>query len=440
MSSIRFYMLSLGCAKNLVDTEKIGGSLCHAGHTPTTNIADADLAIINTCAFLKTARRESLQELAKTVRSKEVMGKKGLKIIMTGCLARYDSKNMVKNILPQIDRIFPPGTYGAIPGYVHHIFRLKGAFPVPEQIGEQRLLTASPHSVYLKVADGCDNRCSYCLIPFLRGSLRSRAIEDILAEARVLQQLGTREINLVAQDTSAYGLDLYGKRMLGKLLQELCKIKGLSWIRILYTHPAHLDEEMIKIIGGEEAVCNYIDMPLQHVSDSIVNHMGRNTTKMQITSLYDKIRSIIPNVALRTTVMVGYPTEGEGEFKELLQFLQNYPFEHLGAFVYSAEKGTNAYNETVSVSPETAFERYKLVMGQQKRISKNLNRKLLGSGCTVLIDHVNGNKATARLYSQAPEVDGKVIISENGNYVRGMFNRVTITGIGSYNLIASTAH
>lgn len=441
MPTKKFYMVSLGCAKNLVDTEKIGGNLCQNGYLPTAKLADADLAIVNTCAFLKSARRESLQELAKIVSGKDKMSGKSPKIIMTGCLARYFKESKIKKHLPGVDKTFPPTAYDSIPLYLHDAFQLKEPYSYQQQSGDQRLITASPHSVYLKIADGCDNRCSYCLIPALRGPLHSRKMDDILAEARVLQELGAREINLVAQDTTAYGLDLYGKKMLGKLLQQLCKIKGLVWIRILYTHPAHLDDELLNIIATEKRVCNYIDLPLQHVSNPILRHMGRGTTTRQIANLYEKIRSIVPGVALRTTVMVGYPTEGKEEFDELLLFLRNYPFEHLGAFVFSAERGTRAFKEIMHVPPELARERYRKVMEQQALISRGFNRKLLGKRCTVLVDAVKNKerKATARLSSQAPEVDGKVIVTGRGKYERGIFERVVITGVGTYNLLASTA-
>ena len=437
----KFYMLSLGCAKNLVDTEKIGGSLCGEGYVPTAKITDADVAIINTCAFLKSARHESLQETGKLVKSKSKMGGKSPKIILTGCLARYYNENKIKTIFPGIDKTFTPETYDSIPLFLRSAFKIKDVPPF-QKGGEQRLLTASPHSVYLKISEGCDNRCSYCLIPLLRGSLRSRKMEDILAEARVLQKLGAREINLVAQDTTAYGLDLYGKKMLGQLLQQLCKIKGLAWIRILYTHPVHMDEELLKIIAKEEQVCKYIDMPLQHVSNSIMNHMGRGTTKKQIVSLYEKIRNMIPGVALRTTVMVGYPTEGEKEFDELLFFLRNYPFERLGAFVFSGERGTRVFNEKNQVPKELAQERHRLVMEQQASISRRFNRKLLGKRYMVLVDEVKlaGRKAAARLQSQAPEVDGKVIVSGRDKQKKGLLKKVYITGAGTYNLLATTEY
>ena len=436
----KFYMLSLGCAKNLVDTEKIGGSLCGEGYVPTAKITDADVAIINTCAFLKSARHESLQEAGKLVKNKHKMVGKSPKIILTGCLARYYNEHKIKTIFPGIDKTFAPETYDSIPLFLRRAFQIKDS-PRYQKRGEKRLLTASPHSVYLKIAEGCDNRCSYCLIPFLRGPLRSRKMEDVLAEARVLQELGAREINLVAQDTTAYGLDLYGKKMLGQLLQQLCKIKGLSWIRILYTHPAHMDEGLLKLIAEEEKVCKYIDMPLQHVSEPIMNHMGRGTTKKDIISLYEKIRSMIPGVALRTTVMVGYPAEGKKEFNELLSFLRNHPFERLGAFTFSGERSTRAFKEQNQVPGELAQERQRLVMEQQAFISRDFNRKLLGKRCMVLIDEVKlKGRAAARLQSQAPEVDGKVIVSGRGRHKKGLFKKVFITGAGTYNLLATTEY
>lgn len=440
MSSLKFHMVSLGCAKNMVDTENIGGSLCREGHLPTAELNDADVVIINTCAFLKKARRESLQEIGNMVRSVRKMGRKRTKILVAGCLARYLSEKKLNQMIPSVDRTFSPGTYDSIPSYVRDAFSLDLPALKAARPGEHRLLTASPHSVYVKIADGCDNRCSYCLIPFLRGPLCSRPVEDVLAEVEVLLQTGAKEINLVAQDTTAYGLDLYGKKMLGKLLQKLCRMKGPEWIRILYTHPSHLDEELLNIMAGEERVCNYIDMPLQHVSDPVMARMGRKTTKKEIVNLYEKIRKTIPKVALRTTVMVGYPGESDAEFNEMLLFLKEYPFERLGAFEFSAERGTPAYKENQQVSPHLARERYRLVMEQQALISRKYNRELLGKQCTVLVDEVRraGNRASARLATQAPEVDGKVVVSGAGRLETGKFQEVIIRGIGTYNLLADT--
>ena len=438
MGQKKFFMVSLGCAKNLVDTEKIAGFLCHEGYVPAAEIEHADVAIINTCAFLQEARRESLQEIAKISRKKKDLPGRPLSIIVTGCLSRYYGENKIKKLLPEVDKTFSPGNYDSIPFY------LNSAFPQPkndldqrQQYGEKRLITASPHSVYLKIADGCDNRCAYCLIPFLRGPLHSRKMDDILAEARVLQELGAREINLVAQDTTAYGLDLYGKRMLGKLLQQLCKLQGIHWIRILYTHPAHINDELLEIVATESRVCKYIDMPIQHISDPILQRMGRGTTSEEIVSLYEKIRKTIPDIALRTTVMVGYPGETEEGFLELLSFLRYYPFDRLGAFVFSKEKRTAAFMEKQDIPLELSKERYNLIMQQQKLISRKFNRDLLGKRSRVLIDTVKPGKLISRLPSQAPDVDGKVFVNTRmGAYAAGQLLAVRITGAGAYNLLA----
>ncbi|MEW5921066.1 MAG: 30S ribosomal protein S12 methylthiotransferase RimO [Bacillota bacterium] len=440
MALKKFYLLSFGCAKNLVDTEKIAGALCHQGYVPTAKLADADLVIINTCAFLKTARRESLQGISRITRQKKKMKGSLPKIIVVGCLARYYNEDKIKFLLPEVDRVFSPGEYHSIVSYLHSAIQPLGKSPSRyHQAGDQRLITSSPHSVYLKIADGCDNRCSYCLIPSLRGPLRSRKMEDILTEARVLLGLGAREINLVAQDTTAYGLDLYGKKMLGTLLQQLGKIKGLAWIRIMYTHPAHIEEDLLKIIAAEPRVCKYIDLPLQHVSNPILQHMGRGTTREQISALYEKIRRTIPGVVLRTTVMVGYPVEGEKEFTELLRFLREYPFERLGAFIYSRERGTLAFTERQHVPSDLAKARYEQVMEQQAPISRSFNRKLMGKRCTVLVDATirKGNKFIGRLPTQAPEVDGKVFASGRGIYGAGEFIKVRITGTGNHDLLAT---
>lgn len=438
MDGNKFIMVSLGCAKNLVDTEKIAGLLCHEGYAPAADLAHADLAIINTCAFLQEARRESLREIAKISRKKNEISGRPLKIFVTGCLSRYYGENKIKNLIPEVDKTFSPGDYDSIPLYLNSICpQTKYYSDHQRQSGEKRLLTASPHSVYLKIADGCDNRCAYCLIPMLRGPLRSRKMEDILAEARALQELGAREINLVAQDTTAYGLDLYGKKMLSKLLQQLCKIQDIYWIRVLYAHPAHIDDELLEVVAAEPRVCKYIDMPLQHVSNLILKRMGRMTTREEIVSLYKRIRKTVPDVALRTTVMVGYPGETEDDYLELLNFLREYPFERLGAFVYSKEKGTAAFREKQHVPLKLSKERYNVVMQQQKLISRSFNHALLGKQNKVIIDTVKPGKLTARLSSQAPDVDGKVFVKTgNGDYSAGQLLSVRITGVGAYNLLA----
>lgn len=439
MGQKNFIMVSLGCAKNLVDTEKIAGLLCHEGYIPTAELAHADVAIINTCAFLQEARQESLQEIARISRKKNNLSGRSLKIIVTGCLSRYYDEQKIKNLLPEVDKTFSPGDYDSIPLYLNSASsQSKDCLHHQRQYGENRLLTASPHSVYLKIADGCDNRCAYCLIPFLRGPLRSRKMNDVLAEAKVLQELGAREINLVAQDTTAYGLELYGKKMLGKLLRQLCKIQGIDWMRILYTHPAHVDDELIEIVAAEPRICKYMDIPIQHISNPILQRMGRRTTREEIVSLYEKIRKTIPDVTLRTTVMVGYPGETEEDFLELLSFLRDYPFERLGAFVFSKEKGTAAFMEKRHIPLELAKERYNLVMQQQKLISRKFNRDLLGRYREVLIDTVKPGKLTSRLSSQAPDIDGKVFVSTSGGaFAAGQLLTVRITGTGAYNLLAS---
>lgn len=437
MASNKFFLLSYGCAKNRVDTEKIAGSLCRQGYMPTNKLAEAGLVIINTCAFLKEARRESWQGISRIIRLTEKFKGRPVKIIVTGCLARYYDEEKIKLLQPQVDKVFSPGEYGRLATYLQAPAK-PPQYPFKQrQGGEQRLLTSSPHSVFLKIADGCDNRCAYCLIPSLRGPLVSRTMDEIVAEAKVLAELGARELTLVAQDTSAYGLDLYGKKMLGSLLRRLGALEQLAWIRVMYTHPAHLDGEILETIAAEPRICKYIDLPLQHVNDNILQHMGRGVTKKEIAVLYDKIRKTIPGVALRTTVMVGYPLEGEKEFTELMAFLRDYPFERLGAFIYSRERGTPAFREKLRTDPELMRARHNRVMEQQALVSRGFNRQLLGQTCTVLIDAPGRQEKayTGRLSIQAPEVDGRVYVKAKRKHNVGEFVDVRISGTGNHDLL-----
>ncbi len=445
MDPQKFYLLSYGCAKNKVDTEKIAGTLFHLGLVPTEKQEEASLIIINTCAFLKDARHESWQGISRIAAKKKKRHGSLPKIIVLGCLARYYHAGKIRALLPQVDLALSPKEYGSLEDFIKRTFKknLPEHSPAFHKAGEKRLLLSSPHSVYLKISDGCNNRCAYCLIPALRGPLRSRTMEEIEAEARVLLDLGAKEIVLVAQDTTAYGLDLYGKKMLSPLLQRLVKLNGLEWLRIMYTHPLNLDEQILNIIAAEPRICKYIDLPFQHVSDKILQDMGRGVTKKQLAALYWKIRQLIPDVVLRTTVMVGYPLEGEKEFDELLDFLQEHPFERLGTFIYSRERGTPAYKLGQPVSPEVARGRLDRVMGQQALISRDFNRRLLGKSCLVLLDDIRKvNKKTdkliGRLFSQAPEVDGKVFVRGKGKNQDkvGDFVQVRIIGCGAHDLLA----
>jgi ribosomal protein S12 methylthiotransferase len=449
-----FSFISLGCAKNLVDSEEIIGSLISKGYKLESEVKESEIVIVNTCAFLHEARLEALDTIRELAAIKRSGKSKLRKIVVAGCLVQYLEWLKIKKTLPGVDLFVPLKEYQKIPSLLEILLERKaarnnvtagggspGEFVI--QTGRNRFLSGSTHSVYIKIAEGCNNRCSYCLIPFLRGELRSRKIEDILSEVKAVQKLGAVEINLIAQDTTAYGLDLYGKPMLGELLRDLCTLQSIKWIRILYTQPSHITDDLLKVIQSEPSICKYLDIPIQHINTKILRLMGRKTGPGEIVSLYNKIRRMIPEIALRTTVMVGFPGEEEAEFNELLTFLRQYPFEKVGAFIFSAERGSPAYNLPDRVKPEIAEKRLIQILNQQKEISRNFNRSLLGREVKVLIDNYeqHKNKAYGRMANQAPEVDGRVIITgtpggaEVPRVSPGDLVNVKITGTGSYDLI-----
>jgi ribosomal protein S12 methylthiotransferase len=434
--------ISLGCAKNFVDSEEIIGNLVNQGYHLTPKLEDSDLVIVNTCAFLRDARKEAYRTIQEISRIKKSRGSKIKKLCVVGCLAQYFSEKKLKKLFPEIDLVVPINCYHQLPALLKNgagngageaqPLNKKSTFH-----NKSRFLTTSPHSVYVKIAEGCDNSCSYCLIPSLRGSLRSKTIDDILYEVKAYQKMGAKEINLIAQDTTAYGKDLYGKYMLAKLLEQAAKIKGIHWIRILYAHPARFSNDLLKVIANEPNICNYIDLPIQHISDKILASMHRKVTKEEIISLYSRIRDYLPGVVLRTTVMIGYPGEGEDEFAELAEFLQQYPFERLGGFVFSPEKRTPAFHLQARASNTVALDRIREIMEKQRSVSREFNRSLLGKNVEVLIDQykTDRGRALARMFSQAPEVDGKIILTKARDIKAGDIVKAKITGIGTYDLM-----
>ncbi|MGI6318563.1 MAG: 30S ribosomal protein S12 methylthiotransferase RimO [Dethiobacteria bacterium] len=433
-----FAFISLGCAKNLVDSEEIIGSLQSAGFQLKQNIKKASFAIINTCAFLKEARSEALKTLKEVALVKKNPKSQLKKIAVIGCLAQYYNEAQIKKLVPEIDLAVTIDNYHAIPDLLERMVSPRADIKEVERV-KRRFLSGSPHSVYIKIAEGCNNRCSYCLIPSLRGRLRSRSMGDILDEVKAVQKLGTREICLIAQDTTAYGLDYYGKGMIVELLKRLSAVKGIYWIRLLYAHPARVTKDLLNTIKEEPRICKYIDLPIQHISDKILRRMGRMSGKEKIVSLYNDIRDLIPDVTLRTTVMTGYPGEGEREFNELLNFLKEYPFERLGIFPFSPERGTRAFKQGHRVKTEVINQRLEKLLEQQKDISREFNRGLLGKRVEVMVDfpHPERNNAYGRLVSQAPEVDGKVVITGVSRVHPGDFLPVKISGVGTFDLLGS---
>ena len=409
----QFCLVSLGCAKNFVDSEEIAGILIKEGYRLNPDPEEAQVAIVNTCAFLHEARLEALDTVKRMAAIKKNPGTKLKTIILIGCLTGYYKESVIKKMIPEIDLVVPFNKAFLIPLFLEKD-NIASKNWKRTSLKNNRFITGSPHSVYVKIAEGCDNRCSYCLIPFLRGKLRSKPVGDIIAEVKAYQKLGAKEINIIAQDTTAYGKDRYGKHMLVPLLQEISRIKGLKWIRLLYAQPARITNELIELIAQEEKICKYLDIPIQHIDGKILRMMGRTTAPEKIITLYHTIRERIPGSVLRTTVMVGYPGEGEREFHNLLTFLQRYPFERVGAFRFSPERRTRAYYQGPRVKPQVALKRWQEIMIEQKRRSRLFNRKLLGETLEVLVDSYDREKKMlcARFAGQAPDVDGKVYLPE----------------------------
>lgn len=425
--------ISLGCPKNLVDTEIMLGLLKDAGYKVIFNPDKADILIINTCAFIKPAVEES-----KTVIREEL--KKGKEIVVAGCLVqRYGD---------ELWQEFPDITYLVAPGEINKICNLlntprKLYFGTPEFIyshNTPRLLTTLNFTAYIKIADGCNNCCSYCLIPKLRGRFRSRPIEDIVKEVEGLASSGVKEIILIAQDTTFYGVDIYGKPELARLLKELVKIEPIKWIRIMYTHPAHLTDEIISIIKEEEKICHYLDIPLQHIEDRILKGMNRPLSGQQIRALLKRLRETIPDIAIRTSLMVGFPGETAKDFKKLVDFVKEVEFDRLGVFKYFAEagapgKGTLAASMPDQIPEQIKEERYNQLLKLQLKISRKKLKNKVGKRIEVVIETAADELTYTRSRYDAPDIDGLVIIVGKTGKV-GELVEVEVIDSTEYDLMA----
>ncbi len=436
-----FSFISLGCAKNRVDSEIVIGELLHRGYQLLPSGKPSRIVIINTCAFLEEARREALQTISKYVLLKKAKNHPLGTVVLMGCFARYlEEFGREYPLLKAVDLTISPVEISSLPALLDSLLApvSKNEEPAAERGTYRRFLTSSPHSVNIKITDGCANHCSYCLIPVLRGPLKSRPMQDILSEVQAVERMGAKEINLVGQDITLYGYDLENRPLLLKLLQKMAAaISSIRWIRLLYLHPARISEPLIDFVAGEPAICKYIDLPIQHINRQILQSMGRGTTPEDLLKTYERLRERIPGVALRTTVMTGYPGENEQAFRELLHFLRRFPFDRLGCFPFSPEKGTRAFLQEGRAAKELAEERSKIVMEQQQSISRKLNRRMLGRSLPALVDsyHPGKRKAFARIYSQAPEVDGRVIIAGTGPLRPGKILPLKITAAGIHDFI-----
>ena len=432
-------LLSLGCAKNRVDAEILLYNLKDAGYNIVSSVSLADVVIVNTCGFIDDAKKESIDEILSVAELKN----RGLikAIIVTGCLAeRY--KNEVLKEIPEVDAVIGIGANNNIADVVDKAIMGVKTEDFPNKLllplNGKRIQTTPKYYAYLKVADGCDNRCTYCAIPLIRGKFRSRRMEDILSEAEYLAKNGVKELLVIAQDTTKYGEDIYGKLKLPELLKKLCKIDGIKWIRILYCYPDRITDELIDVISKEEKVLNYIDIPLQHCNKRILKLMNRNGNKESLTNLFKKIRQKIPDVILRTTFICGFPGETDEEFNELAEFSKEIKFERMGCFMYSQEEGTPASYMDNQVDNEVKFRRQEILMEEQMRIMEENSIKMLGKTITVLFEGYDdeSNLYFGRSVADSPDIDGRVYFDILDKDVKeGEFLSVKINKVDNCDLI-----
>ena len=415
---MKFALISLGCSKNLVDSENFIGILVNKkGFEVTSELNEADMIIVNTCGFIGDAKKESIETILEVSELKETGNLK--KIIVTGCLAQRYAKEILKE-LPEVDAVIGTGEIDKIEKVVDEILNDKKSVETSSMsflanANTDRILTTASHTAYLKISEGCDRRCTYCIIPQLRGRLRSRTIEDILVEANNLVKSGVRELNLLAQETTEYGIDLYKEKSLAKLMKELVKIEDLKWLRTYYMYPDSVTDELIQVMKTEDKICKYFDIPIQHVSDSILQNMGRAKTGAHLKDILYRIRREIPNATFRTSVIVGFPGETQEDFEELRDFLEEFQFDYVGVFKYSREEDTKAYDMDNQVPEEIKEERWVELTNLQSKIAENKNRGMLGQTVEVMIDGVSTESEyllEGRTKGQALEIDGKVLTND----------------------------
>lgn len=434
--------ISLGCAKNLVDTEIMLGMLSAAGIDITDDPASADILIINTCSFIDSAKDESISTILQMAEYKKQGACRG--IIVAGCLSQRYQQDLLDE-LPEIDAVVGTGAWHRINEAIETVLSGQralfiGATDTLYDETMPRITTTPAYSSYVKIADGCSNRCSYCVIPEVRGNFRSRPIESVVNEVKNLAAQGVKEINLIAQDTTSYGHDLYGAPRLTELLRRLTPIEGIVWIRLLYCYPSFFTDELIGLIASEPKICNYIDLPLQHAHDDILRAMHRRDSRADIEQLLAKIRAAIPGVAIRTSFIVGFPGETEEHFAALQEFAVTQKFDHLGVFTYSREDGTIAGSLPDQISDEVKQERFHSLMSLQSKISEDRNIELEGQVLQLLVegtsDSDQGEILIGRSYREAPDVDGRVYVENAAPVQDGSFLTVKVIQGFTYDLLA----
>jgi ribosomal protein S12 methylthiotransferase len=440
---MKVLFISLGCDKNLADSEEMLGLLTGKGHEIVDSEEEAEVIVINTCCFIHDAKEESVENILEMAEYKKAGTCKVL--IVTGCMAQRYKEEIIQEI-PEVDAVLGTTSYMDILKAIdeacegRHFQEFRDINELPEDSG-RRVLTTGGHYGYLKIAEGCDKHCTYCIIPSLRGRFRSVPQERLIAQAEHMAEQGVKELILVAQETTMYGTDLYGKKTLHLLMKELCKIKGIRWIRVLYCYPEEIYDELIQVMKEEKKICHYLDLPIQHASDRILKRMGRRTTRAQLTAIIEKLRKEIPDIVLRTTLITGFPGETEADHQEVMEFVDEMEFDRLGAFTYSPEEGTPAETMEGQIPEEVKEERRDEIMELQQEISLEKGNDRIGQELLVMIEgKVSGESAyIARTYGDAPKVDGYIFVQTGELLMTGDFAKVRVTGALEYDLIGELA-
>ena len=438
MKKTKVGFISLGCSKNLVDTEVMLYNLHKAGFEITPNEEEAEIIVVNTCGFIESAKAESIESILDAESLKK--WGKCRHIIATGCMVERYGEEVMRE-MPEVDALVGLGSLADIAdaclavmrGEKYISFKDKETMP----LGGDRIVTTEPHTAYLKIAEGCDNKCSYCAIPLIRGRLRSRPIEDIVNEAKDLEAMGVKEINLIAQDTTRYGLDLYGEYKLATLVRAITENTTIPWIRLLYCYPDKITDELISELANNPRLLKYMDIPVQHISDKILKSMNRHGNKATIVDAITRLRERVPGIVLRTTAMVGFPGESDEDFEELCDFVKWAQFDRFGAFTFSAEEGTEAALLDGQIDEQVKQDRYDCLMQTQLTVTEEKNKEYIGKTITVLVDGFDavGEVYFARSYADAPDVDGKVYFKSRRRINAGAFVEVKITEVLDYDLV-----
>lgn len=418
-------VVTLGCSKNTVDSEVLLGQLTQGKARIVDNVDDADIAVINTCGFIEAAKQESIDAIVEAIERKNAGKLK--KVVVMGCLSERFAKELASE-LPTVDAYF--GSH-----HLDQVVRELGVDFKAELLGERRLTTPS-HYAYLKISEGCDNPCSFCAIPLMRGSHVSKPLEDIVHEARILASRGVKELILIGQDTTYYGLDAGGSRRLDSVLRALTEIDGVEWIRLMYAYPTKFPVQILDVLRDSPKVCRYLDMPVQHVSDDVLKSMRRGITGRMTRELLQRIKETVPGIGLRTTIIVGYPNEREEDFQQLCDFVKEMKFHRLGVFAYSREEGTTAFELGDPIPQEVKEERLGRIMELQQRISEARNESLVGTDVRVLVDRGEGEHMVGRTEWDAPEIDQEVYLNHASGLTVGAFVRAKVTASTEYDLFA----